>query len=53
VRLALPQDVLVRLVEPDATTAGECQEIALLDGVEGGVLLQEIRDAVADDGGFH
>src|SRR4051812_39094510 len=44
-RLALPEDVLIRLMEPDASAGGEGQKILLVHRVEGRVLLEEVGDA--------
>ena len=53
VRFPLPQDVFVRLVKPHAPARGELEEVAVLHGLKGRMLLEEIGDAVADGGSVH
>ena len=53
VRLALPEDVLVRFVELHAPARGELEEVALLHRLERRVLLEEIGYTKADGGRFH
>ena len=47
-RLALPQNIFVLFVKPDAPSGGHRQYIAQLGDLKRSVLFQEVRDAVAD-----
>ena len=52
-RFALREDVLVLLVEPDPSMRRERDQVRFVDRVEGGMLLEEVGDAMADGSGFH
>src|SRR3970282_230739 len=53
VRFPLPQDVVVRLVKPDAPSRGESEDIACLHRLKGRMLLEEVSDAVVDSRRVH
>ena len=48
-RLPLPEDVLVRFVEPHAAARGQAQEVRVVDGMERRMLLQEVGNSIGDD----
>jgi len=52
-RLALPEDVLVRFVKPHATTGCQSEEILIVYGVERRMPLQKVGNSIANDSGFH
>ena len=53
VRFTLPQHVFVGFVEPHASLPGQPNQIRIVDGMKGSVLLQKISDAITDAGGLH
>lgn len=52
-RLALPEDVVVSLVKPDASPGGERHQLRLVNRVERRMPFQEIGDTMTDFGRFH
>jgi hypothetical protein len=52
-RLALPEDVFVRLVETHTAARRQAEQIRIVDGVKRRMLFEEVSYAVADDSGFH
>src|SRR5206468_10340905 len=52
-RFGLPQEIFVRLVEPDSPLRGEREEVGLVHCVERRMSFQEIGNTIANGRSFH